>query len=206
MVITGRFKDLIIIRGGNHYPQDIELTAEKSPEALRPGGVAAFSVDIEREERLVVIQEINPRKDVDLNAVIGAIRQAVAEVHELQVYAVVLIEPRTVPKTSSGKIQRRACQKAFREGHLEVVKEWRATIPQEKGTEKTFSNRTLESPREASDIDELTKSPNSGIIKTWLDIGELTKSPNSAIIETWLVSQLAEMLGVNRSEIDRRQP
>jgi acyl-CoA synthetase (AMP-forming)/AMP-acid ligase II len=132
LFITGRLKDLIIIRGGNHYPQDIELTAEKSHEALRPGGVAAFSVDIEGEERLVVIQEVNPRKNLDLDAVIGAIRQAVAEVHELQVYAVVLIEPRTIPKTSSGKIQRRACQKAFREGHLEVVKEWRATIPQEK--------------------------------------------------------------------------
>ena len=78
---------------------------------------------------------------------IGAIRQAVAEVHELQVYAVVLIEPRTIPKTSSGKIQRRACQKAFREGHLEVVKEWRATLPQVKRAEKTFLHKTLEKPR-----------------------------------------------------------
>ncbi|MGH9956589.1 MAG: beta-ketoacyl synthase N-terminal-like domain-containing protein, partial [Pyrinomonadaceae bacterium] len=208
LFITGRLKDLIIIRGGNHYPQDIELTAEKSHEALRPGGVAAFSVDIEGEERLVVIQEVNPRKDLDLDAVIGAIRQAVAEVHELQVYAVVLIEPRTIPKTSSGKIQRRACQKAFREGHLEVVKEWRATLPQEKRT--PFANETLENPREASDrasdIDQPTKSPNCRIIETWLDIDELTKSPNSGIIETWLVSQLAEMLGINRSEIDRHQP
>ena len=66
LFITGRLKDLIIIRGSNHYPQDIELTAEKSHEVLRPGGVAAFSVDIEGEERLVVIQEISPRKGLDL--------------------------------------------------------------------------------------------------------------------------------------------
>ena len=184
LFITGRLKDLIIIRGGNHYPQDIELTVEHSHEALRPGSVAALSVDVEGDERLVVVQEVSSRKDLDLNAVIGAIRQAVAQMHELQVYAVVLIKPRTILKTSSGKIQRRACQEAFREGHLEVVKEWQATIPQEKRTEKTFSNKTLETS----------------------DIGELTKSPNSGIIETWLVSNLAEMLGVNRSEIDRRQP
>src|SRR5918992_3181056 len=224
LFITGRLKDLIIIRGSNHYPQDIEFTVEESHEVLRPGGAAAFSVDVEGEERLVVIQEVNPRKDLDLDSVIGAIRQAVAEVHALQVYAVVLIKPRTIPKTSSGKTQRRACQKAFREGHLEVVKEWRATIPQEKRTEKTFSSKTLENPREASDrdpptqspnsglirtwldVNELTKSLNSGIIKTWLDINELTNNPSSGIIETWLVSQLAEMLGINRSEIDRRQP
>jgi Polyketide synthase modules and related proteins len=191
LFITGRLKDLIIIRGSNHYPQDIELTAEKSHEALRPGGVAAFSVDIvciDGEEQLVVVQEVNPRRGLGLDAVIGAIRQAVAEMHEIQVYAVVLIKPRTIPKTSSGKIQRRACQKAFIEGKLEIVKEWRATIPQERRTEKTFSNDTLENAKGASDRDELTKSPNSGII------------------ETWLVSHLAEMLGIDRNEIDRRQP
>lgn len=187
LFITGRLKDVIIVRGGNYYPQDIERTVEESHKALRPGSVAALSVDIEGEERLVVVQEVSPRKDVDLDAVTGAIRQAVVQMHELQVYAVVLIKPRTIPKTSSGKIQRRACQQAFTEGHLNVVKEWRARLPQERRTEETLSNDT-ENSRDASDRDELTQSPNSGIV------------------ETWLVSHLAEMLGINRGEIDRGQP
>jgi len=188
LFITGRLKDLIIVRGSNYYPQDIELTVEESHKALRPGSVAALSVDIEGEERLVVVQEVSPRKDLDLDAVIGAIRQAVAQMHELQVYAVILIKPRTIPKTSSGKIQRRACHQAFVEGHLNVVKEWRATLPKERRTEETLANDTLENTRDASDRDELAQSPSSGTV------------------ETWLVSQIAGMLGIDPSAIDRRQP
>jgi acyl transferase domain-containing protein/acyl-CoA synthetase (AMP-forming)/AMP-acid ligase II/NADPH:quinone reductase-like Zn-dependent oxidoreductase/acyl carrier protein/NADP-dependent 3-hydroxy acid dehydrogenase YdfG len=188
LFITGRLKDLIIIRGSNHYPQDIELTVEESHEALRPGGVAAFSLDLEGEERLIVVQEVSPRKNLELDAVIEAIRQAVVQEHGLQVYAGVLIEPRTIPKTSSGKVQRHACQKAFLEGHLDVVKEWRVTIPQEPRTENAFSNGTPGNARDASDADKLTTSATSGLV------------------ETWLVSKLAELVGVNRGEIDRQRP
>ncbi|MGH8611323.1 MAG: fatty acyl-AMP ligase, partial [Gammaproteobacteria bacterium] len=176
LFITGRLKDVIIVRGGNYYPQDIERTVEESHKALRPGSVAALSVDIEGEERLVVVQEVSPRKDLDLDAVIGAIRQAVVRMHELQVYAVALIKPRTVPKTSSGKIQRRACQQAFIEGHLNVVREWRARLPQERRTDEIVLNDT-ENSTDASDRNQLTQSPNSGLI------------------ESWLVSHLAEMPG-----------
>jgi amino acid adenylation domain-containing protein len=120
LFITGRLKDLIIIRGRNHYPQDIEQTVEESHPALRPGCGAAFSVEIGDEERLVIVQELDRNRDSDANAAIEAIRFAVAQRHELQVYAVVLISAGSLPKTTSGKVQRKACRSLFIEGRLDV--------------------------------------------------------------------------------------
>jgi amino acid adenylation domain-containing protein len=121
LFVTGRLKDLIIIRGRNHYPQDIELTAERSHPALRPGCGAAFSVEVDGEERLVLAQEVSNRLPLDADAVIEAVRRVVAEEHEIQTYAVVLLEPGSIPKTSSGKIQRQACRARYMAGGLEAV-------------------------------------------------------------------------------------
>nr|VFK16611.1 MAG: Acyl-CoA synthetase (AMP-forming)/AMP-acid ligase II [Candidatus Kentron sp. LPFa] len=123
LFVTGRIKDLIIIRGRNCYPQDIELTVEKSHPTLASGGCAAFSIDSEGEERLVVIQEIERTalRKLDTDDVALAIRSAVSEEHELQVYALVLLRPRTIPKTSSGKIQRGLCKRKFLADDLDVI-------------------------------------------------------------------------------------
>ncbi|WNG58278.1 amino acid adenylation domain-containing protein [Archangium gephyra] len=129
LFVTGRRKDLLIIRGRNHYPQDLELTVERCDPGLRPGCGAAFSVDSGGEERLIVVQEFAERSGGDLETrtreVIARIRQAVAEEHELGVHAVVLLVPGSIPKTSSGKIQRHACRTAFLHGSLEAVGSWR---------------------------------------------------------------------------------
>ena len=122
LFITGRLKDLIIIRGRNYYPQDIELTVEQSHYALQPACGAAFSVDVAGEERLVVVHEVKRRhRKADADEVARVIRQAVAEEHELRVYAVVLIRPMSIPRTSSGKIQRYVCRTKFLEDSLNVV-------------------------------------------------------------------------------------
>ncbi|KAB8315461.1 non-ribosomal peptide synthetase [Tolypothrix campylonemoides VB511288] len=121
LFITGRAKDLIIIRGRNLYPQDIELTVERSYPSLRSGSGAAFTVELDNEEKLVVVQELEFRAKPNIEEVIAAIRQAVAEEHEVQVYAVVLIKGGSIPKTSSGKIQRRATRAEFLAGNLDVV-------------------------------------------------------------------------------------
>lgn len=121
LLITGRAKDLIIIRGRNLYPQDIELTVERSHPALRAGSGAAFSVEVGNQERLVVVQEVEFRQQPDIEEVAGAVRQAVAEAHEVQVFTVVLIKPGSILKTSSGKIQRRACRAAFLTRTLDVL-------------------------------------------------------------------------------------
>jgi amino acid adenylation domain-containing protein len=122
LFVTGRLKDLIIIRGRNHYPQDIELTVEQSHPALRPGCSAVFMIDGADEERLVVVCEIDqPSQPADAEAIAQVIRRAVAEQHDLQVYAVALLKSRQLPKTSSGKIQRYACREAFLADRLEPI-------------------------------------------------------------------------------------
>ena len=130
LFITGRMKDVIIARGHNYYPQDIELTVEQSHAALRPNCGAAFSVEIEGEECIVVVQEVERRYQqtpkLDIHDIIGAIRRTVSEEHRLQVHAIMLIRVGSMAKTSSGKIQRRACKAAFLAGELDVVAEWRA--------------------------------------------------------------------------------
>jgi len=126
LFVTGRIKDLIIIRGQNHYPQDIELTVEKSHPALRPGCGAAFTVEVKGDERLVVVQEVERSylRKLDVNEVVGNINQAVAAEHALQIYATVLVKTGSIPKTSSGKIQRHACRSGFLTGSLNVVEDW----------------------------------------------------------------------------------
>ena len=114
LFVTGRLKDLIIIHGSNHYPQDIELTVESAHIALQPGGSAAFSITESGSEKLVIIQEVTRQhRKPDVGEVSSAIRQTVAEKHDLQVFAIVLVKPMSIPKTSSGKIKRRACKTAF---------------------------------------------------------------------------------------------
>ncbi|HWW76877.1 MAG TPA: fatty acyl-AMP ligase, partial [Pyrinomonadaceae bacterium] len=140
LFITGRLKDLIIVRGLNHYPQDIELTVEECHPALRPGCGAAFSVESAGEERVVVVQELVPRhKGLDLPSISRTIREAVAVRHELQLYAVVLIVAGSIPKTSSGKIRRHACRALFIEGALDVLDESRLEPAADSGPEPDLS-------------------------------------------------------------------
>ncbi len=125
LYVTGREKDLIIVRGRNLYPQDLEAVMEGSHPALRPGCGAAFGVEVEGEEHLVVVQEVDPRRwDGEVSPVLGAIRGRLASVHEVRPRAVVLIEPGSLPKTSSGKVQRRATREAFLTGALRELHAW----------------------------------------------------------------------------------
>jgi amino acid adenylation domain-containing protein len=128
LYVTGRYKDLVIVGGRNLYPQDVELTAERAHPAIRPGGGVAFSVDSDDGEALVVVQEVDPGKAAaggGFEAVVEAVRAAVTEAHEAPIQAVVLIPHGGIPKTSSGKVQRRACKADFLNGTLETLAEWR---------------------------------------------------------------------------------
>lgn len=135
LFIAGRIKDLIIIDGLNRYPQDIELTVEQAHPAIRPGCTAAFAVTVAEAEQLVVVAEIGKGYKaipanavatadhpewVDPAAVKAAVRQAIAENHDLRVNAIVLLRPGSVPKTSSGKIQRRATCAGYLAGTLDI--------------------------------------------------------------------------------------
>lgn len=123
LFVTGRIKHLIIIDGRNHYPHDIEDTAERSHEAVRAASAAAFSIDDGGSERLVVAVEVDrgrlrggaagDEESGENRDVVQAIRRAVTEVHDVPVHAVVLLPPGGVPRTTSGKIQRHLCRQAF---------------------------------------------------------------------------------------------
>lgn len=121
--ITGRLKDIIIIRGLNYYPQDIEHTVHKSHEALRIDKGAAFSVEVRGQERLVVTQELDRDYLDDYNEeeIFKAVRRAVSEVHELQVHHIVILRPKSILRTSSGKIQHSAMKSAYLEDKLSIL-------------------------------------------------------------------------------------
>ena len=177
LFVTGRLKDLIIIRGHNYYPQDIELTAEKSHAALQANAGAAFSVDVEEQERLVIMFELTRRqRRANVEEVADAIRSAVSKVYELEVYAVVLIRPNRIPKTTSGKIQRYACRKAFLEGSLPII-----------GT-------------------SIREVPPVGDNENEADESEEPISFTQAQIEADLRLKIADLLSVAPSKIDLQQP
>lgn len=126
LYVTGRIKDLIIIRGLNHYPQDIEKTAESSHEALQDNASAAFSIIAANEERLVLVHEIKRThiRDFDAEEIYDAIRLSVSDEHQVLPYAIILIRTGSIPKTSSGKIQRLASKKAYKAGELMILDQW----------------------------------------------------------------------------------
>jgi acyl-CoA synthetase (AMP-forming)/AMP-acid ligase II len=127
LFIAGRAKDLIILRGRNLYPQDLELTAERSHGALRAGCSAAFAIEREGEERLVLVLEVDRGTDrAEYEKIAEAVRVAVAREHEARVEEVVLLSPGSIPKTSSGKIQRHASRAAFLAG--EPADAWRSSL------------------------------------------------------------------------------
>ncbi|MCY1041774.1 AMP-binding protein [Corallococcus sp. bb12-1] len=128
LLVTGRRKDLIILRGRNLYPQDVEGVIERADSRVRAGSVAAFSVETTSGEALAVVAEVGrDLADADatvLAAVANGLRQALARELEVQTHTVALLPPGAVPKTSSGKIQRFACRAALVSGELSVL--WRS--------------------------------------------------------------------------------
>lgn len=174
LYITGRYKDMIIIRGQNHYPQDIEYTVEASHPALRLGCVAAFSIDFEGEEHLGIVQEIQKNFVNDFNSdeIVKSIRKAVSEEHDLQVQSITLIKPGTVPKTSSGKIQRKACLQGVLDNELEVLAEWK------QGEHTDLKQK------------EISKDEKTNFKATSINI------------KNWLVKRLSDLMQISVGSID----
>ncbi|MBA2682743.1 MAG: AMP-binding protein, partial [Ktedonobacteraceae bacterium] len=195
LFIAGRLKDLIIIRGSNHYPQDVEKTVEASHPALRLNGSAAFSVEAEGEERLVIVQEIERTAlSSNLNEVVTAIREAIALQHEIQVYAVLLIKPGSLPKTSSGKVQRRSSRESYLDGSLSIIHTWKLDQDQdEPQPSQSMKGETIQATRGE-------KQQGSE------QAGETTPVVSAAEIQDWLVTHVAQALKINAKRIDRRAP
>jgi acyl-CoA synthetase (AMP-forming)/AMP-acid ligase II len=143
LYVTGRLKDVVIVRGRNFYPQDIELSIEASHPAVRPGCTAVFALEGGATERAAAVVEV--RRDFARGAdaaarwaeLVAAIRTAVARDNDLALEVVAFVPPGSVPKTSSGKIQRSACREALLGGTLEVLSQSTGASPGEAGTTVT---------------------------------------------------------------------
>jgi glutamate-1-semialdehyde-2,1-aminomutase len=179
LVVTGRIKDLLILQGLNHYPSDIEATVSQCHGALRRGAAAAFSVTVAGEERLVIAQEVERTalRGLNLAALVGAVCGAVAEHHDLQVYALALLRPMSLPKTSSGKVRRRACRAAYLADRLRTVGSW------------------------ARRLDDLPPAAEPEPAA-----GPAGPSLAARRIEAWLVERLARQLGVDVADLDVAEP
>ncbi|MEU2252544.1 fatty acyl-AMP ligase [Nocardia xishanensis] len=121
LFVVGRRKDLVIIGGRNYYPQDIEHTVENADPRIRRGCTAAFAVDRAGGEELIVVAEVKADADPDIAALTATLRAAVTVDHSITPARVVLVRAGTVPKTSSGKLQRRATRTAFEDGALDEI-------------------------------------------------------------------------------------
>jgi acyl-CoA synthetase (AMP-forming)/AMP-acid ligase II len=117
------------VRGVKHHPHDVEITAERAHPSLRAGCCAAVGIQVDGEERIALVAELDSREKghadgVDLSPVLIAIRIAVASAHAISLYRVSLVRAGTLPKTTSGKLQRFLCREALETETLQSLASW----------------------------------------------------------------------------------
>ncbi len=183
LFIVGRVKDLIIINGKNYYPTDIENSVTGCHPAIKSFAVAAFSIDRQNQEQLVIVSELERSflKADDFTEIIDKIKAAIFEEYELSVSAIVLIKTSSLDKTSSGKIPRFLCKKKFLEKELEVFYEWY-------GGQSCLPQNVYSEPASQS------LSSAAGLSKSQLDI------------ENWLIARIASYTGLKAMDIDPELP
>lgn len=182
--ITGRLKDVVIIRGRNLYPQDIELVTESSHDSLRMTGAAAFSVHVNGEERLVVVQELDFRCRPAYDEVFDSIRNSIVEEFNVQPYAICLIKPGSIYKTSSGKIQRKLTRESYLNNKLYVVKQWRED-----------KEKIVDQPLLSTNSDSLSRQI----------LFKVDKENRKQIVNSFLRVNLANLLDIDERKIDMDQ-
>lgn len=223
LYVTGRREDLIVIRGSNHYPQDVERTAARSHPALPPAGGAAISIDQDGQQGLVIIHEVDRQRDREsLDKVIGAIRREVAEEHELEAQAIVLIRRASLPRTTSGKVQRALCRQRYLAGQLKVLAEWTRNVNLRPENRSDSTGNDELAPRGSETLGQSNAVPGATLsvpatTRPWkpnpidfdprkrpLDDQEIERL--SEVIERWLVDWLIQRVGVSPDEVDREKP
>jgi acyl-CoA synthetase (AMP-forming)/AMP-acid ligase II/acyl carrier protein len=220
LFVTGRVKDVIIIRARNHYPQDIEQSAEEAHPAVLPG--AAFAVeDEDGEEQLVVVHQLDRQyRDADFDDIVRAIRRAIVEQHELDPHAIVLIRQTSLPITSSGKVQRNLCREQFLAGELKVVHSWTNPAPKTTPAAKHASHSHTDVHIHSEGVSwsqngESASRVSGTTAQRWSDASQL---PHHAAptnleldraaerIETWLLEWLVARLALDPADVPRDRP
>ncbi|DAZ99543.1 TPA: hypothetical protein N0F65_005415 [Lagenidium giganteum] len=210
LFICGRRKDLIIIRGRNHYPQDLEATAETHDD-VRPGCTAAFSFADGTEnngeaEKLALVAELR-EADMDQKASLCAkIRTAIAREHGVKVTLIVLLKPRTIPKTTSGKISRSRCKKAFEEKTLEEVYRNEDIIGDAPDTDDAVEDMTMDRSVDSGEVANKATGPRpSGTDRETKLPSTIADEPPERVL-AFLKTELAQLLSIERNQINPSTP
>jgi len=221
LFVTGRVKDVIIIRGSNHYPQDIEHTVSRSHPALEQVAGAAFSIEADGQERLVAVHELNRQhRDADLAQVFRHVRSAISSEHELDMHAIVLIRQASMPRTTSGKIQRNLCRQRFLDGELNVVGQWvrnghgKSGVNGKAHDNGNGRNGTTNGNRPHAGMNGAHSKdarPNGKSSKPLFDPSELPLAADeidrlAERIEAWMARWLVEHAGLPAEDLDRETP
>ncbi|XGB43790.1 MAG: AMP-binding protein [Nodosilinea sp. LVE1205-7] len=214
LYVTGRLKDLIIIRGRNYYPQDIEATVAQAHPALRQGACAAFALTQEHQEQLVILQELerSALRRLDAAAVFTAIRRQVAEQYDVQIGAIALLRPNAIAKTSSGKIQRHQCKADFLAGVLDWVHYWPTRDTESTGVTLESNSEPLEAIVAATQLPSISEPVNSNLsVATGPRLaGEAVTAnqigPSRQVLMEWMVDWLAQALKLPTTAIDVQRP
>jgi amino acid adenylation domain-containing protein len=190
LYLTGRIKDLIIIRGLNHYPQDIEWSAQSSHPLVQLGRGAAFDVIREDTNYVVLVQEVNQRAPLSTEAaeeIVSSILQIVSEEHEVALWRVVLVKPRSLPLTTSGKVQRYLCNEQHEAGALQELYRWTAGVSAADGSGSIIETSAEEPFHNRAEIEHwLTRHLTSRLRLSTQDL-----SPNQPLTSYGLDSLLA---------------
>lgn len=144
LYVMGRMKDLIIINGTNHYPHDIERSIDGVHPAIRAGNCAAVSIEVDDRECVALMIEIDENKVDDFDVLISNVRQVVMEDHRLPVHTIAFIRPRTLQKTTSGKIKRQPMRLALIENKLDLISLWKAKHTDEEVVDVNESSQITE--------------------------------------------------------------
>jgi acyl carrier protein len=198
LFVTGRLKDVIIIRGRNHYPQDIEQTAESAHPSVLSG--AAFSLSDSDDGRLVVVHQFDRQyRGTNLDDVVRAIRRSIVEQHELDPQAIVLIRQTSLPITSSGKVQRNLCRDQYLAGQLKIVHQWTnpaGTAPKSNGRVNVRVHSEGVAWSRVAPPAAANGRPTSAV--------ELDRAAER--IEAWLLEWLVQRLGLDTADVERDRP
>jgi acyl-CoA synthetase (AMP-forming)/AMP-acid ligase II/acyl carrier protein len=211
LYVTGRVKDVIIIRGRNHYPQDIEQSAEEAHPAVMAG--AAFALEDAAGERLVVVHQIDRQhRSGDHQQVIQAIRRAIVEQHELDPYAIVLIRQTSLPITSSGKVQRNLCREQYLADKLRVVHSWINPAVNRHAASSPPNGRVhiqlhdvgvsvARSPESVAESPSSAAQPTKRAAVSSIEVDRAAES-----IEAWLLAWLVDRLALDAADVSRERP
>lgn len=193
LYITGRLKDTIIVSGHNYYPQDIEFAVESLHQDLISGGCAVVSIDVDGQERIVVLQEVS-RRASDLNSMIKDIRLHLATEFRLVIYDVCLLKQKTLLKTTSGKIQRSRNRQAYLEGNLNILAQFKNARSEELKLMEKDSTSASDKSSESIFLE----------VKKWIDGNSSNKSyvsPKHLFVDLGMDSVDAQSLALHLSNL-----